>query len=183
MGYSADGSIAELFPEDFIDRVAREAVTEAGKDLEEHVTRRTPIADLPAAYAGKVQPWIIDRRGRLPGTARRSWFRTPITVADGVYSISVDTDDDKMVYIEHDTAPHVIRPRILWRVVPDGKGGTKQVRAMLRFPGRDGRFHFAPEVHHPGTAGVHMMRDSLGELEIRWEGYAIRALERQAALR
>lgn len=51
-------------------------------------------------------------------------------------------------YIEHGTAPHVIRPR----------------RArMLRFEARSGETVFAFKVNHPGTRAYHVLERALGQ--------------------
>lgn len=65
------------------------------------------------------------------------------------------------IYVEEDTRPHVIRPK------PAGRRSfTNPTRpGALRWfdppGGGEGSAVFAREVHHPGTAGQHIVRDAV----------------------
>lgn len=181
MGYEQEGSLADLFPEDFVDDVARETTRRVGAELHRRVVERTPIAEVPPVYGTDDQSFAdftADRGGRVPGTARRSWRTTEAAVdpQTGNWSITEYTDDEVMPYIEDDTRPHTIRPKVIWKVDAHGR----RYRAMLRFPS-GGVFRFAHEVHHPGTTGQHMMRDGLAAIEAGWGGIAQRVLEERSA--
>ena len=171
MGYRADGSLAELFP-DLVDEVASEGVKRVGELLHENVVRRTPVARMPLAYdadrrAGGKAGWIKDRKGRLPGTARKSWETSSVEhLPDGTYRVVEESKDPVMPMLEYDTRPHLIRAR---------KAGA------LRFPWGL-RFIFRQQVQHPGTQGVHMMRDSLAEVEGAWRPI-VQAVLDEAALK
>ncbi len=50
----------------------------------------------------------------------------------------------------------------------------------LRYP-MGPSFHYNVEVWHPGTQGVHMMRDTEAEMEVQWEEIAAPILDRKEA--
>lgn len=173
MGYTADRPLTELFPGgDFADEAGRRITRRVLEHMEDGVRRRTPVAEMPVAYlavrgAGGEKGWIKDRKGRLPGTLRASWFIVdPVLAEGGVWRGSVETEDPVANLVEDDTRPHLIRPR--------KPGGT------LRFP-KGVAFLYRKSVRHPGTEGVHMMRDTLAETEARWPELAEAELEELAA--
>jgi hypothetical protein len=164
MSYTQEGSLQDLYADDLVDRASRRMARAVGGELVGDVADRTPVARIPEAYGGDHDSWVEDRGGRRPGTAKRSWSATePVEVRDGVLRVVVDSDDyPVIIWIEHDTKPHLIRP----------------ISARsLRFP--DGpSFRYADYAKHPGTTGKHMMRDALAELETAWRRPAELALER-----
>jgi hypothetical protein len=163
MSYTADGQLADLWPEDLPSALAVETARRVAEELEERVAERTPVAEIPEAYSGSYGSWIGDRKGRRPGTMKRSWRRTPPRVRPGPsVSVTVYNEDDRAQFVEWDTRPHIIRAR--------NRGG------LLRFP-MGSNFLYRRQVSHPGTEGVHMMRDSLAEMEIRWAEIALGVLE------
>lgn len=161
MGYTADGDLADLFP-DIVEPWAQRTAQRVEDRLYDEVTRRTPVAEMPEAYGVRGQGgktgWIRDRKGRTPGTAKRSWKKSGVRrISAGRYMVDVDSDDPVMIYIENDTRPHLIRAR--------------KPRGVLRFP-MGLTFLYRREVHHPGTEGVHMMRDSLAVIDATWQEVA-----------
>jgi hypothetical protein len=72
------------------------------------------------------------------------------------------------LFVEETTKPHLIRAHVR----PDGKQGS------LRYP-MGPSFHYNVEVWHPGTQGIHMMRDTLAEIQISWDAIADGVLERR----
>lgn len=143
-----------------------------GDKLKAEVKRRTPIAELPPGMTP-------EKRGRVPGTLRESWQNTDVqreqsrTPGGMARSIETFTEDEIAKFVEWPTRPHIIRPRLdraPASVVATGKprraGGDPAAR--LRYVNAFGRVVYAAEVHHPGTQGVHMVRDSLAEIEATW---------------
>lgn len=61
-------------------------------------------------------------------------------------------------YIENDTMPHVIR----------AKGKSYGGANILRWFAESGKPIFRPEVHHPGTKGKHIIRNSWEEARPRF---------------
>lgn len=174
MGYKQDGSLKDLFPEEFVKRGAWEITHHVAGRMRDGAAKRTPVARLPEAYHGDYGAWRQDRGGRQPRTMRDSWTKKPVRVVDNVYSVEVENTDPKTEYVEWDTRPHLIRAKM--RVDP--KTG-KLRQGSLRFP--DGpSFRYAVEVNHPGTQGVHMMRDTMAEVAVMWPRWAERILKRLA---
>lgn len=157
MGLTMQGQLHDLFP-DFVEEAAREIATRTQEEMKDGVERRTPTAKVPFAYHGDVSAWIKDRRGRKPGTLRDRWEAEPVEhLPNDVYRAGVVNRDPIASLVEDDTRPHTIR--------------SKKPTGVLRFPqGMD--FIFRTEVHHPGTEGVHMMRDTLAVTEARWQQIA-----------
>jgi hypothetical protein len=161
MAYSADGSLADLWPPDFVDAVGEDIAADAQDLLFTDAKRLTPRAKLPQAYHGDFPAWIEDRGGREPGTLADRWEKLPIERTPDGFSAAVENVDPIASYVEHDTQPHMIF--------------AKKAKA-LRFP--DGPvFRYRPSVWHPGTQGQHMMRDSEMGLDARWEERAQRAID------
>lgn len=173
MGYKADGKLADLFPDRFVTETAEEIADKVGDRLRARVAMRTPVARLPMAYHSEFEAWIQDRGGRLPRTMRDSWRRTEVIRTDNasmrveVFSDEppIDAEGHQIVnFVEEDTKPHLIRAR--------------NAKA-LRYP-MGPIFRYGKEVHHPGTQGVHMMRDSLAEMDAMWIEVAQPILDRKA---
>lgn len=170
MGYTADGSLEDLFSEHFVSDAAEAMVDEVGTRLRGRVAMKTPVARLPEAYHGDFIEWIKDRGGRPPRTMRDSWRRTRVTREGDLLTVEVYSDEpmdsagrQKVDLVEEDTRPHLIRAR-----------NAKS----LRYP-QGPVFRYNVEVWHPGTQGVHMMRDSEAEIEVEWEAMAAPILERK----
>lgn len=166
MGYTQVGSLAEdLFPAEFIPATGKAITEEVGQRFRNQVAIKTPVARPPEAYHGDFEDWILDRGGRKPRTMRDSWTTTVVTrVGDDIFRVEVfssekpiDAEGRQIVdFVEEDTRPHKIRAKNAKR---------------LRFPVGP-VFRYAIEVWHPGTQGVHMMRDSEAQIDISWEEIA-----------
>lgn len=164
-------SLADLFDQAPLVRSIDRLTRDVGEDLTDTVRRRTPIANLPPGVTGEM-------RGRMPGTLKASWYTTDVerrrTIA-GVEGRAIEsrTDDEIAPHVEWPTMPHIIRPSPLR--APASVVATRRPRrippdpqAALRYVNRFGRVVYAHEVHHPGTQGTHMMRDSLAEIDATW---------------
>lgn len=173
MGYREDeGDLADLFPEKFVDD-AGEAMTDAvGDRFRDGVARRTPVARLPEAYKGEFEEWILDRGGRKPRTMRDSWRRSRVfRTEEGTLRVEIFSSEpvidaegrQKVDFVEEDTKPHLIRAKNAKR---------------LRYP-MGPIFRYDVEVWHPGTQGVHMMRDTEAEIEVVWESIAQPVLDQK----
>lgn len=165
MGYVADASLADLFPDDFVDVVARDIATNVQDALLDSARRRTPVAQIPEAYAGDLPAWEEDRGGRPPGTLRGAWVALSIEEIDGTLSAPVENPDPIASHVEHDTQPHMIF--------------AKKAR-VLRFPAGP-VFRYRPFVFHPGTQGQHMMRDAEADISARWEEIGNRVIDLHSA--
>jgi hypothetical protein len=165
-----------LFDPKPMERSATRMAKAVGDLLHDEVVRRTPIATLPPGVTALM-------RGRVPGTLRESWKTSEVEGGGKLKPLNkaqVDkraveeyTEDPIGPLVEWPTKPHVIRPRIdraPASVVATGKprGTVQDGRAHLRYVNRFGRVVYAKEVHHPGTQGVHMMRDALAEVDATW---------------
>lgn len=166
MGYKQEGTLADdLFPAEFVPDTGKAITEEVGKRLRDKVAVRTPTARVPEAYKTDFAEWIADRGGRLPRTMRDSWTTTKVTrEGSDIYRVEVfstekpiDAEGRQIVdFVEEDTRPHLIRAKNAKR---------------LRFPAGP-VFRYAVEVFHPGTQGVHMMRDGEADIDISWEQIA-----------
>lgn len=161
MGYSATASIADCFPEGWVDDTARDIAGNVQDALRDSAEHRTPVAQIPEAYAGDFPAWEEDRGGRPPGTLRDAWVALPIEESGGVLSAPVENIDPIASHVEHDTQPHMIFAK---------KAKT------LRFPAGP-VFRYRPFVFHPGTQGQHMMRDAEADISARWEQIAERTID------
>lgn len=174
MGLTLDRSFGSLYDESFVSDVAREIVDQVGDRLLDRVKDRTPTADLPMAYHGDYAAWIEDRGGRKPGTLRERWRRTEVQGSDGAgLKVVVFNPDPVAVMVENTTRPHLIRAKLRTRAA----GGTYQ--GLLRYP-MGPVFRYNVEVWHPGTQGVHMLRDTLAEMEVVWTEIGDEVLDVQA---
>lgn len=174
MGYTQEGSFADLADKRFVDDVGNAIVDQVGDRMLDRVKDRTPVADLPTAYKGDLAAFIEDRGGRRPGTLRDRWKRTPVQGSSGSgLKVTVFNPDPVAEHVEHETRPHLIRAHM--RAGPHGA-----YQGSLRFP-QGPVFRYAVEVWHPGTQGVHMMRDTEAEIEASWEKDGERVLEHYEA--
>lgn len=161
MGYDADGSLADLWPPDFVDRVGEDIAANVQDAMLSDVKRLTPVAKIPQAYHGDYPAWEEDRGGRPPGTLKEAWVALPIERTPEGFSAAVENPDPIASHVEHDTQPHMIF--------------VKKARA-LRFPVGP-TFRYAEYVWHPGTQGQHMMRDAEIGIEARWLGIAEKTID------
>lgn len=167
MGYTANRTIQSLYDPAPLERAVDRLARAVGEDLTEEVRRRTPVAEpppgwTPAEYAA--------HRQRSPGTMKASW-RTgqvrPRRGEGGTEGVSVEsyTDDLAAVFVEYGTKPRRIKAKGKLMAVPKPGGGIEYRRV----------------VDHPGTEGVHMMRDALAEVNATWaERHGRREMERWA---
>lgn len=176
MGYSANADLQDLFDSTPMIRSIDRMTERGGELLLDEVVARTPIAKPPP---GVSPTRFMGSRGRAPGTLRGSWRKGDVERTRGPAgqegrAIDVYTDDPIAPHVEWDTQPHVIRPRpdrAAASVVATGKPrrpGTDPM-ASLAWIGPGGVTRFAREVHHPGTKGVHMMRDAVAEVQGTWD--------------
>lgn len=167
MGYTATAPLRELWPEELPEQVAIEAARRVGVLIEDEATERTPTAETPLAYffAGGTVAWIKDRKGRQPGTMRGSWETLPMEIEPGpAVRVTVHNTDEKTIYVEEDTRPHLIKAK---------------KAEFLRFP-MGPRFLYRRQVSHPGTQGVHMMRDALAVADVNWPRIVQQVFEEMA---
>ncbi|HEX7088736.1 MAG TPA: hypothetical protein VF192_01290 [Longimicrobiales bacterium] len=169
--------LGDLFPQAPMLNAARRTVARTGEAITEGAADRSPVADPPAGVAKTA---FEGRRGRKAGTLRDSWLTGEVefdpTGPRGapVFGIDSYTEDPVAPHVEWPTRPHLIKPspdRAAASVRTTGKprrAGTDP-QAALMWIGPGGQPRFAREVQHPGTQGVHMMRDSLAEAEVTWQ--------------
>lgn len=175
MGFTREGTLEDLFEPRFADDVGKAICDAVGDRMLDRVRERTPVAQLPAAYKGDYEEWVSDRGERRPGTLRDKWRRTPVTGTTGSgLRVVVFNPDPVVDHVEYETRPHAIRAHM--RAGPNGS-----YQGSLRFPVGP-VFRYAVEVWHPGTQGVHMMRDTEAEIEATWEDDGARVLERFEAV-
>ena len=159
-------------------RAARRMADRAVQQLHDDARAATPVAKpLP----GHDEALWVQRRGRRPGKAREAWKRSSIDrsvspAGQPRFEGEAFNDDPLIELIEYPTRPHVIRPRLdrmmadgtsnaanAWTQKPRGLRQTGTARLMVPLVG--GGFAYPREVHHPGTEGVHMMRNALAQLD------------------
>lgn len=170
MGYTQDKPFGVLFDEGPTRRASRRITDRVGHRITDEVAHLTPVATVPS---GMTLDQFAGGRGRMPGHMKRSWQTGTVEEAGQHFGIDSYTEDPQAPHVEWDTRPHIIRP--------DPKRAPASVISSTkpRLPGTDpnaslrfwsgGHPVFAREVHHPGTRGVHMMRDSLSIVETSWE--------------
>lgn len=175
MAYSANVPLQALFDPRPLERSLDRLTADVGELIEEEVRQRTPVATPPP---GVSRSRFSGMRGRTPGTLRESWEvgdveRRRTRTGETGRAIEVFTEDPIAPHVEWPTRPHVIRPSAARRAAsvvetrrPRRAGSDP--RAALRWIDQNGRVRFAPEVHHPGTQGSHMMRDALAEVDGTW---------------
>lgn len=179
MPYTADGTLEhDLFPGvEFIEETGKAMVDAVIDRWRDKVAFRTPVARLPEAYKGDFEAWIQDRGFRTPRTMRDSWRRTTVFKDDVGHTAEVYSDEpidikgrQKVDLVEDDTRPHLIRAKPKIRI-NQRTGEVIGYQGSLRFP-MGAHFMYRVEVHHPGTQGVHMMRDTELEIDVLWEEIA-----------
>jgi hypothetical protein len=158
-----------------MERAMDRTTSRVGDRLHSEVRRRTPVAAPPPGLSATQ---FAGSRGRAPGTLKASWRTGKVEktrTATGLEGRAIDeyTEDPQAPHVEWPTRPHIIRPnpnRGAASVIASGKPrrAGSDPGARLRFVNSFGRIVFAKEVHHPGTQGTHMMRDSLAELDASW---------------
>lgn len=175
MGYSSDRDLVDLVHEErLLHEVPRRIVDEVGDRARAGAARRTPVARLPAAYRGDFASWIEDR-ARLPRTLRDAWRRGEVEELSGILWVEIENPDDVAIFVEEDTRPHLIRAKHT-RIVRRKDGTSYVAPGYLRFPAGP-TFRYAKEVWHPGTQGLHMLRDTMAEVEVLWPRWAERILD------
>lgn len=129
MGYHG-GSLVSLFnarPQKATDLCARRLADRAGEQMVQRTRENTPIDT---------------------GELRASWYQLPTNKTHfaiwPAYESGVASNVDYAPYVEYGTRPHIIEP--------------KKPGGVLHWvdPG-SGEDVFARRVHHPGTAGQHMI--------------------------
>lgn len=177
MGYSADGSLRDLFPEEPVRRAARR-IAEGGRDLLRiRAAQRTPVSKPTPGHSPEQH--LRDRNYRPPGKMRESWKDEPVIESKAPggtprFGADVFNTDPNAIHVEYPTRPHMIRPRadrapatVLSTKKP--RGTVADGRARLRVPMPGGGYAFPEEVMHPGTQGVYMMRNALTDVRGSWE--------------
>jgi hypothetical protein len=167
--YTQDKPFAVLFDRGPTERVAQRITKRVGKRITDEAAHLTPVAVIPA---GMSLTQFEGSRGRTPGRMKRGWKTGSVEEQGDHFGIDSYTEDPEAPHVEWDTHPHVIRPspkRLAASVIATGKprrSGTDPQAALRYWSG--GHPTFAREVHHPGTRGVHMMRDALTLAEATW---------------
>lgn len=172
MPYTQSVDFKDIFSPVPMLAACRRTTGRVGEKITEGARDRSPVHVPPPG-----QPKNY-RGDRPPGTLKESWrtgdVDTTATVA-GTPRFIIDsyTEDPIAPHVEYDTQPHIIRPRAdraAASVIETGKPRRKGTddRARLRFINRFGQVVYAAEVHHPGTTGQHMMRDSLADANATW---------------
>lgn len=175
MPFRTNHRFKDLYNPRFVTDVGHEIVDRVGDSFRGAVARRTPVARIPAAYKGDFEEWIADRGGRVPRTLRDAWRRSGVINVEGMgLRVTIDNPDPIVKYVEFDTKPHAIRAK--QRVGKDGA----LYQGSLRFPSGPVFIHRV-EVWHPGTTGVHMLRDGAAEIEVTHVSIAERVLDEAAA--
>lgn len=182
MPYSANANLEDLFEVEPV-RAAARRMAEGGRDLlHDRAVQRTPVA---TPEPGHSPEQFLEGRGfRPPGKMRASWKTEPVAEfknasGDDRFGATVHNTDPQAPHVEWPTRPHIIRPR-LDRMMADGSSNasnahTREPRglrqhgtARLKVPMAGGGFAFPKEVHHPGTQGVHMMRNAIADVSAQW---------------
>lgn len=181
MGYTEVGDLEEIFDEEPIEEMCRRILDRGGDFLLDRVRYYTPVEHVDEAVEDGAG------RSRVPGTLQRSWkLRYPDGATDTL-ALEVWTDDPVAEYVEWDTRPHEIRPKIdrgpasiLASHLPRATRSDMSRRptqeelahdvvgkAALRFV-EGGHVIYARVVHHPGTRGAHMMAKAIADLEAEY---------------
>jgi hypothetical protein len=170
MGYHG-GELTDLVAplERGVERFAKNAVPDVGRELRRRVRRHTPVSKTTPAQVLSfgLRGAELMRKGRPHGALRDSWQvgETTVLYAGSVFRVPVFTLDPVAPNVEWDTQPHLIVPR-----KPGG---------LLTVPTPDGLV-FARLVNHPGTRGAHMMATALQELAAEWQRIVARQWRNEA---
>lgn len=188
MGYTQVGDVQDWMQQEPLDACADRIRRAALGFLLERVRHYTPVAKLGVS----IEELGGGGRARAPGTLKASWRIVGLE--------EVRSDDPIVEFVEYDTRPHDIRPRIDRQpasIVESRKprairsDSTRRPtdeeidhdvvgRAALRFV-EGGRVIYATVVHHPGTRGAHMLAKALADLQVAWPHLAEIEIERWAA--
>jgi hypothetical protein len=175
MGYEG-GRLEPLFTPELVDRTLREMAKDGQDALYRYAQEFTPVNENP-----------FSSPGRKPGTLRSRWRKLELehTVARAAPALTgrVENTDPIAPFVENDTRPHIIRPRL--DRAPASVIATRRPRrlgddpqASLRFVTIGGMVIYARVVHHPGTTGHHMMLKALTRVEVEFSGLMLPALIR-----
>lgn len=172
MPYTQTTDFKDMFEAGPMLAACRRTTGRVGEKITDGARDRSPVHVPPPG-----QPKNY-RGDRPPGTLKASWQTGSVgttATAAGTPRFGIDsyTEDPIAPLVEWDTKPHVIRPRAdraAASVIESGKPRRKGTdpAARLRYINAFGRVIYAAEVHHPGTTGQHMMRDSLAEADATW---------------
>ena len=134
-------------------RARRRMVERTAEFTRDRAAHHTPVANVPE---GVTRAEFIEGRGRVPGTAKKSWRVGELVVErDGEHiTMDVYSIDPLIELIEFPTQPHLI--------VPKNAGG------VLAFT-VNGKTVFATLVHHPGTRGAFMLTTAIREGEVEMQ--------------
>lgn len=130
MSYHANRSLASLVDLDLIDEASDRMVERTGDAMLENMKERTPVAKPVVVADDKRKP-----RERRPGTARESWRETAVEHRGDVRSVSAESEDKVVDWLDKGTPPHAIR---------------RKSAGALAFP-QDGEIMLRGSVQHPGT--------------------------------
>jgi hypothetical protein len=157
MGYTQKGDLVALFDPELARRTVRLMAERGGEALLVRVTDNTPVSyhGLALQYGG-----FGHELQRAPGTLKRSWRKHPAEPShdrvNGGWRVEVDSSDPIAAYVEWDTRPHVIMPKL--------PGGRLRFRTWPT-----GEVVYAKVVHHPGTTGQHMMGLAVHAIQLGFE--------------
>ena len=134
--------LAPIFDASLTRATAQRMAARGTRQLHARVVEFTPVAPPPDPVELQSAKRAALRARRPPGTLKRSWRETPVVeTRPGVYEGGTETDDPIAQFVEEDTRPHLI----------------EQSRPGLPLAWvKDGEWHRATHVHHPGTRGAHM---------------------------
>lgn len=154
MSYTG-GTLASLADPDLARHATRDMADVGGDWLLVRVIDNTPVSyhGVALAVAG-LQP------ARTPGTLKRSWKRGEVELvtegtSDG-FAVDVETHDPVAPFVEWDTQPHLIKPKL--------PGGVLVFRTWPT-----GELVHTKLVKHPGTRGQHMVAFAVHAAELAFE--------------
>lgn len=162
ISYHQTGSLIDMADPERARRTVRDMAEVGGDWLYERTVANTPVS-----YHGLALQFGGFKPAREPGTLKRSWKRLPAEPSldriGGGWMVAVETDDPIAQFVEWDTAPHEIRPKLpggllVFRTWPTGE----LVRTKL--------------VHHPGTQGQHMSAFAVHAAELSFDEIVHRPL-------
>lgn len=151
MPYRANKDFADMYPLEPTIEASRRMAQTGTQELHDEARDRTPVNADPQPHSK-----------RAPGTMKRSWRVIDAHPTANGFAGEAVNDDRAAEFVEWDTRPHVIRP--------------KTARSLRWY--EDGVPVFAAEVHHPGTQGVHMMRDAAAVIDANFDRILAADVER-----
>lgn len=176
MGYRG-GVLAPLYQPELAERAVFEMVDDGVHAMMGYAVEATPVNENP-----------FSSPGRAPGTLRKRWRLRPDLIPGsrrGSPSLTAEFEnwDPIAPFVENDTRPHIIRPRL--DRAPASVIATKTPRRMgddpqaaLTWLTVGGRRVFAREVKHPGTTGAHMTLKAAARMDVEFRHVLGPALER-----